>query len=336
MIHHQDFRPGDKVDVERANRLANEIVAAAQNDCDSVERKSWYEIAVVDKNRRSIPLVRRLGPLRPKQVYLVDSNGDARLAEEDGEEDVLSGKSLSFKYVQENYEQIKWEKQRNDRVLGDVINLLGTLVQEQRTWNAQMQESQMNFFGRLQDAEDRRLDRDIRRQKEELKAAILRDIFRTARNLIPGLISKDKGGDEDEGGPSRQPVQQGRRAPKDYGPSPERALTDNILADCEEAKIDVTLFGDWEQKEGKMVPNPDKPGIFSPAQLAILVGVKAGMLPPSALDVLDPESGDERAVTMQQLASAMSVMPQGILVAFHELINMRRQARGADEPKTER
>src|SRR6516162_3585484 len=44
MIHHQDFKPDAKVDNERATLIANEIIEAAQNDCDGVERKQHYQI----------------------------------------------------------------------------------------------------------------------------------------------------------------------------------------------------------------------------------------------------------------------------------------------------
>lgn len=324
MVHHEDFDPKETINNERAARLANEIIEAAQNDCDGVERKQSYQIAVIDKYRKAQPLIRRLGPLQPQRIYR--KVGDD---EEEDEDSLLSGRSLALNYVKEANEQSRWDKQRYDRVMGELLMLMREEVVGQRAWIDGMMTRQMDFFAQLQDAKDREADRVLTRKMAEFKVTLLQDGLRTARNLLPGLFGPQ--GEAEE--PSRALVAQKDGAParsKNHGFSPERALVDNLLLDCENTGISVALFGDWEEKEGRLVPiEGSKPGIFTPAQFAVLVGVQSGQLPADALDALMPNSGDPKAITEEQIKQAQPLMSEGTGTALLELVGLRQRQRDA-------
>lgn len=334
MVFHENFKPNDKLDPERVVKLANEMIEAAQNDCDCSERKRDYQIAVVDFNRKSSPLIRRLGPLSPKRSYLVKSaahggghNGDE---EEDGDDLPLNIKSLDLARIKEANDQTRWDKQLVFRVLGEVLTMQRDIAMDLRTANSQitqsqmqMMQQQMDFFMRLQDAEDRRLDRDVRRKKEELKSQIIGDLFATLRNVLPGLVAKEDDTPAMEGQPQR---------PKIKAIPPERMAVDNFLRDCvrETEDLLIPLFGKWEKGpdgNGVLV----EPGIFSKQQFALLVGVQDGQLPVDALDALLPESGSAEAVTPDQLNAAFALpkMTTAIMLSVQEILKRRQSARAA-------
>lgn len=338
MIHHEDFKFGTKLNVEQANKLANEIMEAAQNDCDAVKRSSSYQIAVIDRNRRASPLTRRLGPLQPRRQYL------AKPGEDDGEEDEDSpadGRALALKYVQENFTQVRWDKNRNDRVLGEALGLLVGLITDMRQENSTLRGQLMANFTSMQEAQDRALDRELVREKEKFRMSLLKDGMRTARNLLPGLFAGTGGGGGDEGGgggggPSGA-QQQMAAGPRNFGSSPERTLVDNFLSDIEDDdELMIKLFGDYEQVDpstnGGEPLKQLKPGIFTLNQFKVLVSVRKGNLSADALDALMPNSGHALAITQEQVAKAGEAgVTEGIGMALIELLALRNKAREARE-----
>lgn len=330
MIHHEDFKHGEKLDIEQATKLSNEIIEAAQNDCDSTRREAWYQIAVIDHHRKSNPLVRRLGPLQPKRAYAIAKAGD-ETEEDDDQGDI---KATNLKYVQEGLAQARWDKQRYDRVMGEMLILQDSIIKQQQSQIDRMFDKQMTFFEKLQEAEDRRLDRDVVRAKEQFKIEMWQDGMRTARNLLPGLFAAkrdesrsalpDEG--QHDGGNGNNGSSNGSAA-KQYGPSEERALVDNFLTDVErDEKLSVALFGDFEEREGKLALV--KPGIFSIKQYSILLKVRDGMLPPGALDQMMPDSGEPLAITQEQVQKAIGAgVTDGIGMALFELMGLRNRRR---------
>lgn len=69
LIYRVDFRPGERLDAEDANRLANEMLALCQDDCDVTRRESLYRAVVTDENRGASRLVRHIGPFAPRRFY---------------------------------------------------------------------------------------------------------------------------------------------------------------------------------------------------------------------------------------------------------------------------
>ena len=322
LVFHQDFKDFKELDVEQSTKLSNDVIAAAQDDCDARERKSDFQIAVVDRNRKANPLTKRLGPFMPKRLYL--SSGDGS---DDDDEDLRSGKSLALSYIKEAFEQVKWDKSRGDRNLGDLLLLQRETIREQRDWIDRMMGERMQFFAQLQDAEDRKLDRDANRNWLELKIALARDGIRTARNLLPGIFAS--AGDEAIVQARQDPQQASNAAATAKAPpSAEQALVDNFLHDCEDTGASVALFGDWVLDEaGRMTQT--KPGIFTARQFAILVGVKERRLLPSAPLALVPDSGSPDAVTMEQASKAQPHLTEGTGMALAELMGLLKRRREA-------
>ena len=324
MIHHVDFKPNAKLDVEQVNRLANEIVAAAQNDCDSVERKSSYQIAVTDRNRGASQLVRRLGPLAPKRQQLARL-GEAGDPDDDDDGAPPSVSSLALQYTKEANEQARWDRQRYDAVMGGILMMQQTIIQDQRKFLDDMMQRQMQMFTQLEDAKNLENDRIVKRKMAEFKVTLLEDGLRTARNLLPGLFGGGGGA-----APAAAPTGGGAAPPRDYGFSPERAVVDNLLTDCERTGVSVKLFGDWSLKDGK-VALTGEPGIFSPQQLAVLLGVQAGRLPADSLDALMPDSGSAIAITQEQIILAQPLMTEGTGTSLLQLVGLRRPRPAAND-----
>jgi hypothetical protein len=336
MIYHEDFKPGEKLDIEQANRLANEILEAAQNDCDAARKESHYQLAVIDRHRKATPLVRRVGPIQPKRTYALKALQDIDNEEDD---EGLNAASLMFRQLKEGFDQTRWEKQRNDRIVEGMLLLQDTIIKNQQTAIDRFFDKVVTSFEKMQEAEDRRVQRDVLIEKEKFKISLMKDGIRTARNLLPGLFNGTE-----TATPSTAPTANGNgtngngangHTTKSYGHSPERTLVDNFLNDCEEAEIDIALFGDTKEDEnGKLVFI--KPGIFTPKQLRILVGVRAGHLPAAALDELMPKSNHETAITEDQINKAIAAgVTDGIGSSLFEIVGLRQRAQQAAQDAAE-
>jgi hypothetical protein len=326
MIFHEDFKPGEKFNIEEVNRLASELMMAAQNDADSVRKEALYQIAVIDKNRRASPLTRLLGPIQPKRSYALARAG-ANTNVDDDDDSPRDAAALNLAHTREGLEQQRWDKQRYDKVMGEMILLLHTTVKDQQVVIDRFFNQHLLMFEKMQEAEDRRLDRDTVREKEKFKIDLMKDGLRTARNLLPGFF----GGGNTPAPPDKtngSTADNGHANGKDHGASPERALVDNFLTDCEGVGADLALFGEFEEVDDKWVQT--KPGIFTIRQFGILVGVRDGRLPVSALDPLMPQSGHKNAITPDQITRAGEAgVTEGIAMALLELMGLRNRAKEA-------
>jgi hypothetical protein len=323
MIHHEDFKLGEKLDVEQANKLANDLLASAQNDCDSATKESKYQLAIIDRNRKSQPLVRGIGPLQPKRAYAITKAGA-----DDDDEDALDAKSIALKYAQIGITQTQWATNRNDRVVEGMLVLQHNIIKNQQEVLNNMFAQQVTMFKELQSAKNEELDRELIREREKFKRTLWEDGLRTVRNILPGFMNNGaSNGTAPNPPPSNGNGNGHSTAPvKDYGASPERALVDNFLYDCEKTKIDISLFGDWDDQDGKLVQI--KPGIFSAEQFYILVGVRNGRFPAEALDELMPDSGQKNAITEEQVKKAGEAgVTEGIGMAIIQLVALRKRAK---------
>lgn len=343
MIFHEDFSPEKnkafKEDPEKVNHLANEIIAAAQNDCDCTpkRREAYFQIHIIDRNRRAQPLVRRLGPLFPKRIAAIARSGDGD--EPDMDEEELSARSLELNRMKVGFDEARWGNVRNDRILGELLLLFRDTVQEQRSEIRELRAENRLAYQTMQEAEDRRAQREIALEKEKFKIGLMRDGVRTARNLLPGLFSEAKA---DQAANGHSNGTNGHHAnghsngtngagPK-YGPSPERALLDNFINDCEENNLSIKLFGDFEEDNGTLIQT--KPGILTEKQGLIIMGVRNGYLPITTLDPIMPDSGHELEITMDQIKAAMDAgLTDGIGMALIELKEMRKKAQETNATK---
>jgi hypothetical protein len=330
MIFHEDFGPGRKLNVEQANHLANEIISAAQNDCEATpkRRESYFQICVVDKNRRAIPLVRRLGPLRPQRHLALVPHGDSPDAETD--EDEMTFRTLEHNRYKTGLEEIRWGNNRNDRVLGELLMLMGSIIQEQREETRSLRSEVREERKARDEADDKRVQREMMLEEKKFSIGLKKEGLRMGRNLLTGLFPggaeteqpAPQNGHAESNGQSAQASQSPKPA---FGRSTSRALVDNFLSDCEDTEgLMSALFGEAEEQNGKLVVT--KPGIFTPQQVLIFVGVRGGFLSPDALDPLMPGSGDPVAITFEQISRAMEAgVTDGMGVALMELREVRKQ-----------
>jgi hypothetical protein len=335
MIFHEDFKANEKLNVEQVVKLVNEIYEAAQNDCNSSRRESYYQISITDRHRKASPLTRRLGPMTPNRQYMtaLQKAGDL-----DGEDDVdgpVDARALDLKFIQEGLAQGRWDKQRYDRVMGEMLLLQHNIIHSQQGVIDRMFDKSIAFFEKMQEAQDRSLDREVVREREKFKIGLWRDGVRTARNLLPGLFGDNGGAPQNasralEAGDGNGAANGTNGAAKDpavkyFGPSPERTLVDNFLSDIDEdEQLSIKLFGDFEEHEGRL--KQVKPGIFKLTQYKILVGVREGRYSPDALDVLMPQSGHDDAITPDQVKAAIDAgVTDGIGSALIELVGLRNR-----------
>lgn len=326
MIHHIDFKANSKYDVEEANKLANQLIAAAQHDCDCAEQKSFYEIAIVDHNRRAMPLVRRLGPLYPKVQYVAnpkaaaDSGGNGGDSED--EDDIPGPRTISERYNVRLLRHLEQKESQLNRVVGDLLVFQRDALAEQRQWNATMASNHMKFFVELQDALDRRKERDIAGAWTEMKVNAARDGMRVGRNVLLGMFGQAAA--EQKQIVAASPIAAAAHAvTQKIGRSVERSLIDGFLTDCEEAGILSQLCGEWNDQG----PIAGKEGIFTPQQVAILVKVRDGELPADAVDNIIPGMGGAYEITLEQVMKAQPVVPDSIAQAIFELQALRQTKR---------
>lgn len=325
MIFHVDFKPNTNYNAEQALKLANEIIKTAQNDTDCVERKSNYQIAVIDIHRKASPLIRRLGPLYPKRTYLNGVNTKSGMRDEDDDDEEgqpLLRSKIELEHIRSAHDHIRWEQKRNDLAIGGVINLLEAIVTKQQEYVGDSLQKIMDIHEKWQDSEDRKIDREIARAKANLWVEGLKEGMRLVRNVLPGVIAPDAG-------PNPNQIPAGSGQPKaqitDFGLSKERALIDNILYDCKNTGIDVKLFGEWELDENDNPIKLKTPGVFTPQQLKIFLGIQQGKLHADEVDALMLNSGHPCSIKPDQLAQAMAIMPDSIKIAVMELIKVREE-----------
>jgi hypothetical protein len=332
MIHHEDFRPGDKLDVEQANKLANEIMEAAQNDCDSLRRDSSYQLAVIDRNRRATPLVRRIGPISPVRSYAVMKIGDGDVEGGDDDENV-SAHNVQLKYLQEGMSQLRWEKNRTDHVIGEMLVLQNNIIQKQQSVIDQFFDKLIVSFEKRQESEDRSLDRELAREKGRFMLNMWQDGVSTAKNLLPGFFGGTNGSSGAGNGATN-----GANGANGHNekPSPERLLVTNFLTDVgRKPDLETSLFGNFEvqeQEDGSKKMVQTVPGIFKFEQFRLLIGVREGKLLDETLLELLPDSGHANRVTEDQVNKALAAgMPMGIGMAIQELFKLLKERRDGEE-----
>lgn len=345
MIYHDDFKANDDKNPEECALLVNKIVAAAQHDCNVTQTKSWYEVAVIDRNRMAAPLSFRIGPFFPKTQYLTKPGGGRDADDED--EDLPPARSLSLAYIKESYSQIRWEKEQIYQILGQTLMMQQQMLAEGRNENHQLRQSNISLFMTTQDAldrkedrDDRREDRQVQRARDKLFADGLREAGRIAGVYAPGLMrallpkSVIQQGDATAAQQSAPVQQQQSNVPPDYGQSEERDYVEKFFQFIKDEKVgDISaeekLCGDWIPIDGVMQPNPDptRAGILRPDQVRLLVGLAKGWVHPDRVDELSPESNHPNAITGDQLMEAQSFVPQSAMACVFELLGLRADRR---------
>lgn len=338
-LHVVDFKKNDPLDVERVTRLVNEIVAVAQHDADCRGHLSLYQVDVHDPYRGAIPISRRLGPIAPKTTYLQQinkANGAGGGGDFDDEDVPGSVRSLDFARIKEANDQIRWGHQLNLRVLGEVLQNKSDEIAEWRNFSRELMQGFMASIKAQAEAVRSVKMTEVEVEERRFWLDFKKEGVKTVRNMLPGFFAPAPGAGQPEtitvtaNGSSPQ---QGQPSQRLHGWSPEKVLVTDFLADCEKEKLDIQLFGEWERDaQGRMIPTPDKPGIFRPEQCMVLFEVAMGVAPASYLDLILPGSTDPRAITMDQATKAGEILPQSMQHAIGEMISLRQKAHAAAQP----
>lgn len=326
MIYQEDFKSNAKYDPEQANELANKIWATAQHDCNCAERKSFYEIAVVDHNRTAQPLIHRIGPLFFSTTYLEKPGGNGARDDEDDDEYPSGLRSKAERYIERMLKHIEWKEQSLNAVTGDLLMARRDEAISMREWVALLMKGNMENFLATQSALDRRKERDLAGAWTEMKVETAREGMRMARNLLTGF-----GGAVVSGTPPSEVT----KAIVDnvklrIAQNTERTMIANFLRDCEQQGVFAKLFGEWTD-DG---PVAEKPGIFTWEQGAILIQVRDGDLPVEAVDEIITGFGGKFEIKHEQLFAAQPFVSQGTGQALIELKEIRERKRAAATPQT--
>lgn len=211
-------------------------------------------------------------------------------------------------------------------------------------------EQRVRLFGRWRDADTqiapgildpeqtRLFDSIAAGRAEPPRARELLDSFRPeqiaavqqvlTQEQFAGLISVAKAF-QDQSRPVYLTDGAGEAAPEAQSPSTtvtsrEQEIIGKLMHDAQAAGISIKLFGDWEMENG--TARIVTPGIVTPDQVKVLFKVYKGHLPASALDGLMPTSGKPVAITSDQQAQIIGLVPLGVQQTLMELIALRQQA----------
>lgn len=339
-VFHEDFKGNATLNQEECALLANKILAAARHDCNTIEKKSWYIIDVTDRHRMPEPFTRKLGPLHPKLTHLQKREQGNASRDEDEEELVLGAKPMIFQYLDRLIGMVERKDQQIGIITGDLLIHQSRENAELRNWNQRLMQGNNTMFNAMQDALDRQLDREDRREENQAKRAyqsLIAKGMQEAGKIIsiyaPGLIQGLLPAPAQQTQPARVATQNGA---SDYGPSEERRLVDIFLEEIRKADADEALLGDWEPNDkGAPRPNPDKPGILTPDQVRLLIGLRHGWIHPDRVDELLMDGGHANAITGEQLMRAQSVVPEAAMHAVFALLGLRTDKRqAAAQPAT--
>ena len=327
LIFHEDFKPNSDLDPEQCAVLSNEIMLAAQKDCDGAERKMSYALEVIDVARSVNHLTRRIGPLRPQSKQLATME-DLENLNDDPDAPPTTAQALALKYNQEMIETVKWKDQLCAKVFGDVYMIQQKQVEQANRQTNDLMEKVLAMLAKEVDLV--RSNEDALSLSEERKRKGMWDQFwlesakdakRTAAALLPGFFGPSKPELPANVTPTIQQIA--------TSPRTEKALITNFLHDCEETGIDVKLFGDYVVKDDML--ELASPGIFTTEQFRVLLGVRDDKLPVDAALVLLPDSGAPEALTVDQMKQALPLMTEGTGTGLMELKNLLEQRRTAQQ-----
>lgn len=312
----ENFKPNQKLDREDYVLLANRIIAAAQHDCDCIRQEQHYLIIATDIGIGSEPTVRRLGPLLPKRHYLQKNHLATAAAINESEEDKKDFADQNFRFAELTISKVQFEQQRADAHVNNAIKMYQDITADLREENAQLRAANIALFNQAQQAQDESLRRQNDRLWLESKRQLFMEGMRFVKNLAPGLIaSAHQGNGQGQG--EGQGNGQGEQSVVD---KMQIQLVTNFLQDCKDTGVDIQLFGDWQEQDGKMTCV--SPGIFRPEQVAILLRVRKGA-PLDTLDNLIPNCGKPEAITDEQIMKAMQIVSPGVGSSMIELLGIR-------------
>lgn len=336
LVFYENFTQGKDLNIEECGRLCGEMLKAVQDWTDGKRRLCSFEIFLTDFYQQVIPLCKTIGPLLPQTQYAgVHPDGEPTGADEDGE----GGgglKPLSHKYLSKTIRSVHRTMEETHAIIGDTMRMMQAIMLSQQSHNERLQNANMALYDQKQIAEDRGAEREVWVRKEQAKVKAIEKSLTVGTNLVYGWLGMPTAAETTvEGG---QGAGQGQALSARRHPgSPEQKLVESFLEEAAEEKLSIQLFGDWKDTANLTLQEVlaglglQKPGIFTPQQFGILLAVRAGVLPPEALDSLLHDSGQPQAITAEQTLLAQPLLTQGMAVALVQIRQLRLAARDKRE-----
>ena len=341
LVFYRNFSPGQKLDIEQCALLSNQMVAAAQNWANGKRRLTFFEIAITDFHQPLAQLCRPLGPLLPQHGAGGGEGGHGGGGGGPGggmggggdEEDPEDLKALTNRYLGKMSRITLTAMREVHAMMGQFMQLQQASLLSQGSHVERLQNANMQLHDQTQTAQDRSTERAIWVKREEMKIKAIGSGLKVGENLLygwfgvqPEPVAAPTDGDKSGAGAAPAPR---------FPPSPEQRLVGSFLEEVADEKLSVQLFGDWKDTDRLTLQDVltglglETPGIFQPQQFGLFLGVRDGLLPPTALDAILPDSGKPQAITMEQMLAAQPLLTQGMLMALNQIRELRLAARAS-------
>lgn len=296
------FKSSEKMDIDIAGKLANDIMGDCQAHCDAHPSKApgpiTYVVCLGDPGRSGNArneLVERPILLYPQRLVFQPTEASAARGgggeDDEDEDDGGTANSALRKTLAVMAEREQWRVETDNSVVGDVVKMATDQWKAIHTAYMELTREHVALLHKTRELDIIDKDREPIRVWEMAKANLAKEgvsALSEGVKVIKYLVMGAKSGDET----------------KTIGPGPTRlqALISEFLSDCEREKIDETLFGKVEN--GHIIED----GIFTQDQVRLLVHVSEKKRPDTDLEKLLPDSGDALSITPEQYLKASPVL----------------------------
>ncbi len=295
------FKNSEKMDVDIAGKLANDITGDCQAHCDAHPSKApgpiTYVVYMSDPGRSANArneVVERPILLYPQRIIFQPTEASARASgsdddDEDGDDGTANGALRKTLSVMAEREQ--WRVETENTVVGDVVTMATAQWREIHKAYMELTKEHVALLHKTRELDIIDKDREPDRVYAMAKATLVKEgvgALSEGVKVIKYLVMGAKTGDDT----------------KAIGPGPTRlqALVTEFLADCEKEKVDEKLFGKVD--DGKLIEE----GIFTQNQVRLLVEVSEKRRLDTDLEKLLPDSGDVLSITPEQYLKASPVL----------------------------
>lgn len=296
------FKPSEKMDIDIAGKLANDIVGDCQAHCDAHPSQApgpiTYIVYISDPGRsanarnemveRPILLYPQRVIFQPTEATAARGGGDEGEDDEDGDDG--SANAALRKTLKVMSEREEWRVETENTVVGDVVKMATEQWREIHKAYMDLTKQHVELLHKTRELDIIDKDREPARVWEMAKATLAKEgvgALKEGIGVVKYLVMGARPDDTKTLGTGMTRLQ---------------AIVRAFLEDCEKEKVDEALFGKVE--DGKLVED----GIFSQDQIRLLVEVSEGKRPDTELERLLPDSGDTLTITGEQFLKATPVL----------------------------
>lgn len=282
------FGPGAKPDKERLIEITNELVGAAQSDCDAVGRATVYQIVIFDPARDSDTVGRHLMRMEP-----------SLLTGADDDEDEGSGGTVKDELLRELYHDRRFQQVHNARMFESYQNAVEGIIgryearlQASEAANATLLQTHMELIRVREEMLDRRQARELKADREKF----FQEKIQRGINMIESVVV---------------PIAQAKIASMVQAAGGAAAVGElSALQQWVQALTDeenIALFGAWNGEQCV------EPGILTVEQAQQFVAVAKG----ASSDI----EAFQSSLTVEQIARVQSAIATPKLAALMSIVN---------------